>query len=395
MLLTCCQIIIKLKLNERRRHNMKKLSYALVLTLICFLVGCNLPTGQVTQESPDAAFTQAAETVVAELTRLALLASPTPSIPTDTPSPTNTSTPTPTNTPVFTPTVTPVPCNLASFVADVTYPDNTQVSPNQTFTKTWRIQNIGSCSWNSSYLLVFDHQDGMGVSSGYTQPLTSGVVNPGQQVDLTVNLTAPSNPGTYTGYWRLRDPGGVLFGITPAGGTFIVKVIVVASTSITLLPVVGESGTILKNAGPFPEYTVGESNEDITRTSEAFLSFDISGIPTKALITEVKINFKDYTLTGDPFKNLGVLNGYFINYGSSLEPADYVSGFPSGNNIDWGSISPLNTLEASPELKTALQNKVGTDRLQIRLQFAGSNNDSDRDSITFNNPSLIVTYTKP
>jgi hypothetical protein len=187
----------------------------------------------------------------------------------------------------------------------------------------------------------------------------------------------------------------VLFGITPTGGTFLVKIIVAASTSITLVPFAGESGTIRSDAGPFPDYTAGESNEDITRTCEAFLSFDITGIPANATITEVKINFKDYTISGDPFGGLGVLNGYGTNYGSTLEPADFVTGFPGGNTVDWGSVSPLNILEVSPELKAALQAKVGSSRFQMRLQFPGSNGDGSKDRITFNNPSLIVTYTTP
>jgi hypothetical protein len=374
----------------------KKLSLGINLILISVLVSCNMPGNQLpTPSSPDAAFTQAAETVAAELTRVSRLASPTPNIPTKTPIPTSTSTLVPTNTPVYTPTNTPIPCNLASFVTDVTFPDNTHLAPNQSFSKTWRIKNIGSCSWNSSYLLIFDHKDGMGVTSGYTQPLTTGIVNPGQPVDLTVNLTAPSTPGTYTGYWRLRDPGGVLFGITPAGGTFIVKIIVVASTSSTLRPILSESGTIEKNAGPFPEYSAGESNTDITRSCEAFLSFDISDIPGKATITEVKIDLKNYAISGHPFENLGVLNGYVVNFGSTLEPADFVGGFPDGNILDWGSVAPLNNLEASAELKSALQAKVGKDRFQIRLQFAGSNGDANKDRITFNDPSLIIAYTTP
>ncbi len=374
---------------------MKKGSYGLILILIIGLVGCNLPGNQVIPAPPEAAFTQAAETVAADLTQAAVQASPTPNLPTNTPIPTNTFTPTPTNTPVSTATKTPIPCNLASFITDVTYPDNTHVAPKQAFAKTWRIRNIGSCSWTSSYLLIFDHQDGMGVTTGYTQPLTSGVVNPGQMVDLTVHLTAPAAPGTYTGYWRLRDPGGVVFGITPAGGTFLVKIIVVSSTSITLAPVAVESGTVRSDAGPFPDYTAGESNADITRTCEAFLSFDISDIPSNATIVEVKINFKDYTIAGDPFGSLGVLNGYVINYGSTLTSADFVPGFPSGNTIDWGSVTPLNKIEVSPELKAALQAKVGKSRLQLRLQFAGSNGDAIKDRITFNSPSLIVTYTTP
>ena len=379
---------------------MKKSPYILVLMLVIALVGCNLPgTGNPTAQSPEAVFTQAAQTVAAELTRVTLLASPTPNIPIEPSStftPVLTNTPVATNTAVSSPTNTPIPCNLATFVTDVTVPDNTPMAPNQVFPKTWRIRNAGTCSWNSSYLLIFDHGDGMGVTTGYTQQLTTGTVNPGQELDLTVSLKAPAATGTYVGAWRMRDPGGVVFGITPAGGTFIVKIVVVSAHTVTLNPVAAESGTIRSDAGPFPDFTVGESNADITRTCETFLSFDITGIPNNATIVEVKIDLSAYItpLTGNPF-GLGVLTMYTTNYGSTLEPSDFVAGLPSGNIADWGSTGALNVIEASPELKTFLQTKVGSDRLQLRLQFPGSNGDGVKDRLTFTNPGLIVTYTTP
>lgn len=376
---------------------MKKSSYVLALIMIVVLVGCNLPTtGQPTSSSPDAAFTQAAQTVAAELTRVALLASPTSNVPTYTPTPTNTFAPTSTNTPNSTATNTPVPCLLVGYnnaTIDVTVPDNTILSPGQVFTKTWRLINAGTCTWNSSYQLVFDHGDGMGTATGYAQTLTAGSVAPGQTVDVSVSLTASTLPGTYTGYWRFRDPNGVYFGIG-GSGAWVVKIKVVNSATVTLAPVAGESGTIRADAGPFPDYTVGESNADITKTVEAFLSFDISSIPSNATITEVKINFTSYTTEGSPFA-LGVLNGYFTNYGPTLEVADFVAGFPSGNTVDWGSTTALNKIEASPELKVSLQSKVGTSRLQLRLQFPGSNGDAVKDRITFTSPSLVVTYVTP
>jgi hypothetical protein len=178
----------------------------IALTFLAILAAaCNLPgnRGPVTQESPDAIFTQMAQTVSAELTRVALLASPTstmPIEPTSTFTPISTNTTIPTNTAVNTPTNTPIPCNLATWdptTIDVTIPDNTKMSPNQVFSKTWRIRNAGTCSWNSSYLLIFDHGDGLGVTPGYSQPLTTGVVNPGQWVDLVVSLKAPAASGTY------------------------------------------------------------------------------------------------------------------------------------------------------------------------------------------------------
>ena len=373
---------------------MKKLSYGLTLILIIGLVGCNLPIAQPTPSSPGAAFTQAAQTVAAELTRVSSLASPTPNAPTNTATPFHTDTPAPTNTPVFTPTKTPIPCNLASFMTDVTYPDNTHVASNQAFVKTWRIRNIGSCSWNSSYLLIFDHGDGLGVTTGYTQPLTSSVVNPGQTVDLTVNMIAPAASGTYTSYWRMRDPGGVLFGITPAGGTFLAKIIVVATTSVTLLPVISESGTVRSDGTIYPgELRVGDSVEDYA--IQAFISYDISSIPSNATITEVKDKFNSYTIAGDPFGHLGVLNGYKIDYAIPLVSGDFVSGFPTGNIIDWGATSILDIIEVQSEVKTALQSKLGSSRFKLRLQFAGSNNDGIADRVSFTNPSLIITYNTP
>jgi len=380
---------------------MKTFSACMIIILATVLVGCNLPATQAaTPSSPDAAYTQAAETVAAELTRVSVKASATPNIPTDTPVPVSTDTPLPTNTPaqtntsVNTPTNTPIPCNLAGFVADVTYPDNTKVAPGQTFAKTWRIKNVGSCSWNSNYLLIFDRQDGMGVTSGYTQSLTSGTVNSGQMVDLTVNLTAPTTPGTYTGYWKLRDPGGVVFGITPAGGAFLVKIIVVASTTVTLSPVVSESGAVRSDGSVISsEIVVGDTTENVA--IQAFISYDISGIPSNAILVDVKNKYNPYTSGGDPFGKLGVLNGYWQNFTTPLVAGNFVTGFPSGNIVDWGALTTLDNTESQLALQQALQAKLGTARFKIRLQFAGTNSDGVADYVRFSSPNLIITYNTP
>jgi hypothetical protein len=381
---------------------MKKFPFLIIFSLVILQVGCNLPSSGVQEtEIPNLIFTQAAQTVSSELTRVSLLSTPTVIVTSQfTSTSTPTSTPSSTNTVISLPTNTSIPCNLATWdsaTIDVTIPDYTPFPPNQIFIKTWRIRNVGSCSWNSNYLLIFDHGDGMGITSGYTQQLTTGTVNPGQEVDLTVTLKAPLAAGTYTGYWRLKDPAGSVFGISPSGGNFAVRIVVIPPpTTITLYPVAPgtESGTIRSDAGPWADFTAGESNADITRTCEAFLSYDISGIPTNATITEVKTDFTAYTILGNPF-GLGVLNVYASNYGPTLEPADYVAGFPSGNIADWGSIGALNNIEVSPELKTYLQSKLGNARLQLRIQFGGSNGDAIKDRITFTNPNLIIKYTIP
>ncbi len=370
---------------------MKRWLHVFALIVMLILVGCNLPTsGQATPSSPEAAFTQAAETIAAELTRVALLASPTPNIPTEetTPTSTITSTPIPTNTPVYTPTYTVVPCNQAFFVDDITYDDYTVVVPGLDFTKIWRLRNIGTCTWTSAYKVAFDHGNGMGVPAGYTQSLTSGTVPPGQNVDISVDLSAPTTNGTYRGDWSLRDPNNRL--IT----NFIVVIKVAAPTTITLAPSAGLSGTVRSDSYVgHDQLIVGDSKTDLAR--ELFLSYDISGIPSNATITEVKTNFKTNTHEGDPFVNLGVLYGYVQDYGDTLEASDYVPGFPSGSKVDWGSFTALDKVEASAELKTAFQAKLGASRFQMRLQFEGPNNDGAADFIQFTKPKLIITYTVP
>ncbi len=176
----------------------------------------------------------------------------------------------------------------------------------------------------------------------------------------------------------------------------MVEIVVSAPpTTITLNPNAPgiESGTIRSDAGPWTDFTAGESNADITRSSEAFLSFDITGIPNNATILEVKTDFTAYIIIGNPFGSLGVLNAYATDYGPTLEPGDFVADFPPGNIAAWDSTTAPNVINASPELKTLLQSKLGFGRLQFRLKFAGSNSDTVKDRITITNPGLIVKYT--
>ncbi|HLF72905.1 MAG TPA: NBR1-Ig-like domain-containing protein [Anaerolineales bacterium] len=161
----------------------------------------------------DALYTSAAQTLEAMSTQavVTLPAGPSPtstlSIPTASPIVVNTFTAVPPIQPV-------TRCDAASFVNDVTYPDGSVVSRGGTFTKVWRIKNVGTCTWTSSYAIVFVSGDQLGAPNAVSLP---GSVAPGQTVDLSVNLTAPNTDGRYRGYWRLRNPSGVLFGVGAAG----------------------------------------------------------------------------------------------------------------------------------------------------------------------------------
>ncbi|HEY5119753.1 MAG TPA: NBR1-Ig-like domain-containing protein [Anaerolineales bacterium] len=134
----------------------------------------------------------------------------------------------------YTPTAssTPVPCNAARFISDVTIPDGWEATPSDHFTKTWRLQNAGSCTWTSGYSLVFDHGDQLGAPA--TQQLTPGTVAPGGTVDVSVDLISPVTTGTYQGFFKLRASDSSLFGIGPAANdAFWVKIKV---TTPTLIP---------------------------------------------------------------------------------------------------------------------------------------------------------------
>ncbi len=360
----------------------KKHLLPLVLILLMALLACGLPTAATPTQDQNAIYTAAAQTIAAQAGQPHVPATETPPL-----APTNTEVPTlpPTPTDTLVPSATSI-CDKTQFVNE-TVPDGTVFAPGAMFTKTWRVRNVGACTWTAAYAIVFDHGDHLGAPDAIPFP---GNVAPGQEVDLSINMQAPITPGAYESYWKFRNASGVIFVVNP----YSAKITVVATHAVTLNPLPGESGTIRADGGPWPDYTAGESNADITKTVQAFLSYDISSIPSNATITEVKIDFTNYAVTGNPF-GLSVLNGYVTNYGPTLEAADFVAGFPAGNTIDWGSTAALNIIEVSPDLKTPLQSKVGTSRLQLRLQFAGSNLDAVKDRITFTNPSLIVKYTTP
>lgn len=135
--------------------------------------------------------------------------------------PTATHTTVPSDTPE--PTQTPLPCNRAEFVKDVTIPDGKDFLMGDTFTKTWRLKNTGSCTWTADYEIVFSSGDKMGAPDAVQ--LTSGTVETGETVDVSVDLTAPGSPGTFRGNWKLRDPDGVVFGIeNSSSGHFWVEI---------------------------------------------------------------------------------------------------------------------------------------------------------------------------
>jgi len=225
-----------------KKRNLAIFSSILILTLAT--LACSIPT----KATPTAQIIVVTATSNQETVK---------EIATDTPSPTGTAVlpsetvasappvettvapPTETSSPTPTDTLTPLPCNRASFVTDVSVPDDTVFEVGTGFTKTWRLKNTGTCNWTSGYQLVFDHGDQMGGPA--SQQLTNDIVPPNGTVDISVNLVAPGSPGSYQGFWKIREPGGSVFALNT--GAFWVKITTketnptLALPKITLVPV--------------------------------------------------------------------------------------------------------------------------------------------------------------
>jgi hypothetical protein len=179
---------------------------------------------------PQNLVTQPYQTVAILLTQATPETPPATSISKPTDKPTSTPRkPTPgnqpgTSTPVST---TELHCNRASpgNPIDVTIPDDSAMLPRQAFTKTWRLQNTGVCAWSKEYAIVWFSGESFDASR---EIFFSNPIQPGQTVDITVDMRAPEKPGTYQSNWKLKNADGELFGIGPSGNApFWARIIVI------------------------------------------------------------------------------------------------------------------------------------------------------------------------
>jgi len=358
----------------------------ILLVLVVFLASCNLPTSEAGE---GLSLTAAAQTVEALTSAVPFGGFSTPTL-TPIPGGPATSTPSPTippitNTPVATATSN---CNNADFLADVTIPDGTIMTPNQAFTKTWRFRNVGTCTWTPSYAIAFS--SGNSMNGPATQALT-GNVNPGQTVDISVNLTAPGSSGDYTGYWKFRDGSGVLFDQfyvqikvqNPATAT---NTLPPAVAQVVLNAVGSESGTVYEPAaGQGIPSTILAGDTGSNHLARGYMSFDISSLSGKS-IQSASLALGSCGQTQDPFGSLAGIWVGEVQYALPLDQADY--------NLSGTGIQLLNSIPGPIDVKTFVQTRVteAKARFQIRLHPAGpSDGDGQADYITCNANSVTLT----
>jgi len=195
------------------------------LTILLILAGCNLPRPNAASETPgDPIGTAAAQTVAALSTQLQPKVTITP-LPSSTVQPTTATLATQPQSPTESTSVKP--CDAAEFVTDVTVPDGTSFKPGETFTKTWRLKNTGSCTWTNSYRVVFDSGNSLGAPASFNLPTS---VPPDAIVDISVQMKAPDAEKDYQSNWKLQNAAGITFGLGVDGlKSFWVKIKVSAA----------------------------------------------------------------------------------------------------------------------------------------------------------------------
>lgn len=100
------------------------------------------------------------------------------------------------------------PADNAVYVADITILNGTRLQPGFRFTKTWRIRNTGTKAWSEGYVLTLTGENKLGGQQAVPLPPTP----PGQEADVSVELTAPSVLGRHSSAWQAYNPAGQPFG---------------------------------------------------------------------------------------------------------------------------------------------------------------------------------------
>lgn len=206
----------------------KKTLLFLCATIIIMLTACSTETPVDSTAVAEQVMTGVAQTIEAM---------PSPSSePTATEMPTKTITPTEPPAETASPSVSPTSsstvsvdatqtniCDNAIFVSDITIPDGTEMVTGTTFTKTWQVRNTGTCTWDTEYAIVFVNGDRM---EGKSPTQLERTVAPGETIDISLSLVAPSVEETYLGYWQIRNASKETF-----GQMFYVQIIVFEGTA--------------------------------------------------------------------------------------------------------------------------------------------------------------------
>ena len=225
----------------------------------------------------------------------------------------------------------------AVFVEDVTYPDNTRLGAGEKFTKTWKLQNTGTCTW-TGYTIAFVSGDKMDSPDSLPVPETEA----NSTVDVSIDLVAPSDDGAYTGNFELRNAESkpVPLGTEP---TFWVKIIVGEDTAGTSAEQSIGNCTYTEN----PEYV----QTLIDLINQARAEVGRAALTVNAQLTEaarahsldmacnnfMKHSGSDGSWTGDRLSDAGYSNPYYLEILAIGLPQDAMNQWRI-EKADWSAV---------------------------------------------------------
>src|SRR5215211_900878 len=231
---------------------------------------------------------------------------------------------------------TPSCRDSAIFVEDVTVPDNTRLTAGEEFTKTWKLQNTGSCTW-TDYTIVFVSGDQMDAPDAVPIPETEA----SSKVDVSIDLVAPSEDGAYTGNFELRNAKdeSLPLGTEP---TFWVKIVVGEEMPSASEQTIGNC-TYTEN----PEYV--QTLIDLINQARADVGH--AALTVNAELTEaarrhsldmacnnfMKHSGSDSSWTGDRVTDAGYQNPYYLEILAIGLPQDAMNQWRIEKN-DWSAV---------------------------------------------------------
>jgi len=188
-----------------------------VLMTACSPAECTPSPAQETENAANiiAAHTEAAITVVAEITEEARL-NPSPTI-TETPLPSPTATLQPSLTPLpaltatstkpptaiaKTPTLSPTPSEFACQVVEKSPADGTTYPPGGDFDGVWVLKNTGTEEWDAENT-DYGYVSGENFSQSDERYDLGETVKPGDEIKIVVDMNAPDAKGEYQTTWGI------------------------------------------------------------------------------------------------------------------------------------------------------------------------------------------------
>ncbi|MCA9942348.1 MAG: hypothetical protein KC449_02655, partial [Anaerolineales bacterium] len=254
----------------------------------------------------------------------------------------------------------------SKFMQDMTIPDDSLIQPGETFDKIWQLRNTGTQKWSEGFRLTF--VEGEPMTTTLSQPIFP--IQPGEELRISISLTAPTQSGSHVSVWRLQDDRDIFF------GDHVWAKIVVDETAVPPEPT------------PAPTYDnfdiwVGEADDRGRHPVTA------ESVENSAWTTKVKWQQLD-SILGDSVQILTQFNDLFSKPSEAVKLGKRLFEF----------LFPEEVLDLFEQVRQDAE-KRGKSRLRVRVKFVDSNLQRlpwelchDGRSFIFNNPDQPILLTR-